>query len=111
MLSEKSKKELKTVKVAICDTAYMGTVLIRLCVMGTTLSILQKHHIRRIDRLLKLDPVPWDRIRQLIDQDLDENSFIRRLDRRFNETAENGERYCELFTEWLEEKRKKFNNY
>ena len=110
MLSEKSKKELKTVKVAICDIAYMGTVMIRLCVMGATLSILQKHHIRRIDRLLKLDPCPWDRIRQLINQDLDESSFIRRLDRRFDETVEHGEKYCERFTEWLEEKGKKFNN-
>lgn len=109
MLSEKSKKELKTVKVAICDMAYVGTVLIRLCVMGTTLSILKKHHIRKIDRLLKLDPCPWDRIEQLINQITDENSFIKRLDRRFDETAENGERYCERFTEWLEEKRKKFN--
>jgi hypothetical protein len=110
MLSEKSKKELKTVKVAICDMAYIGTVLIRLCGMKITLSILQKHHIRRIDRLLKLDPVPWDRIRQLIDQDLDENSFIRRLDRRFDEAFEHGDKYCERFTEWLEEKLKMFNN-
>lgn len=110
MLSEKSKEELKTIKVVIHDMVYVGTVLIRLTVMGATLSVLKKHHIRKINRLSKLDPCPWDRIEQLIDQITDENGFVKRLDRRFEETAEHGDRYCERLTEWLEEKRMKFNN-